>query len=125
MADKIITVREGSNPGDFTFVLPDRRNEDDLEEPIDITGFAFKLIVKRSLDDADSLAFFDLDGSVVSGTDGTFKFILTHEHTSMVPATYPAEIRWFSGGAPATGTPPTDSFSVDYVVEQKVRRDEP
>lgn len=125
MADKFIVVREGSDPGDVTFVLRDFRSEDGPNERVDITGYVFKLIVKRDLADKDADAFFDLTGAIVTALDGIFKFVLTREHTSFTPATYPAEIRWWKGGAPATAEPPTDSFSVDYTVEQKIRRDEP
>lgn len=124
MADKSITVRENSEPGDQTFVLEDRRNEDDPRGVINITGYVFKLIVKRAFDDKDSEAFFDLTGSIVSAAKGVFKFVLAREHTFMAPETYPAEIRWWTS-APATGQLPVDSFSVDYTVDTRVRKTEP
>ena len=125
MADITITVREGSAPGDLTFVLKDRRNEVDPLAEVDITGYAFKFIVKPTVDSDDDEAFFDLSGSIVTAADGEYKFTLNATHTFFLPGTYPGEIRWWSGGAPSTAEPPTDSLSVDYVVEPKIRQNEP
>ena len=124
MADKLLVFRENSIPGDVTFALKDRRNEDDPRAVVDITGYVFKLIVKRNLEDADADAFFDLTGSIVSATDGTFKFVLTAAHTSFPPENYVGEIRWWTS-APGTEEPPLDSFSVSYSITGKVRRNEP
>ena len=125
MADKAITVRYNSAPGAQTFVLTDFRNEDNPNLAVNITGFFFKLIVKRFTDDPDSEAFFELDGAIVTPLDGIFSFTFTAEHTTIPPDIYPGEIRWWSGGAPATGEPPTDALTVDYSVQQGVRADEP
>lgn len=125
MATKTINVRERSIPGVFTFRMKTFRNENTPNGTQDVTGWAFKLIVKRNLDDPDSRALFDLTGTVPAGVLGDFQFTLGFAHTTLKPASYPAEIRWWTGGAPPIGTPPTDYFSTDYVVAAAVRDDEP
>lgn len=120
MATKRIVVRQNTTATLLTFKLTTFRNEASPKTVVDITGYAFYLIVKPDADLADSRAFFDLAGSIVTAAEGTFRFTLTSAHTCLAPGTWPGEIRWFSGGAPATGTPPTDAWSVDYVVEQAI-----
>lgn len=125
MADKTIKVREDSAPGDQIFKLTTFRNEDDPAGVVDITNYVFKLIVKRNFNDPDVEALFDdLTGSIVTALSGIFKFVLTGAHTVLVPATYPGEIRWWAS-APGTEEPPLDAWAVDYIVEPKVRFNEP
>lgn len=125
MADKVVTLREMSAPGDITFKLTDFRNEIDPDAKVDITGYAFKLVVKHNLDDPDTEVLFpELTGAIVTAADGTFKFTLTTAHTSMASGSYVGEIRWWATGA-ATGKRPTDAWSVDYVVQPAVRIAEP
>lgn len=118
MAEKTITVRELSRPTVTLQLLQNFRDESATSAAVNITGYAFKLIVKRDLDDADARAYFDLAGTIVAAASGTVKFDLTLEHTALPAGTYPAEVRWWADGD--TTKPPSDAFSVDYVVERAV-----
>ncbi len=122
-ADRILVVRQNSRPGLFTFQLTDLRNEIDSADPLDITGFVFKLIIKKDVNDADSSALFDLTGAIIDALQGVFSFTLTSEHTTHPAAVYIGEIRWWSS-ATATAEPPIDAFTVDYVVQQSIRLNE-
>lgn len=120
MADKTIRLQWGTSL-ELTYQLFQTRNEAAVNALItdDISGWTFKLLVKRSKADADSLAWVDVTGSVVSNTDKTFKFVLDGRHTTIPPGTWPAQILWWSG---ATTNPPKDGWSVDYTIEQAVNR---
>ena len=125
MPSVTIEVHEGTEPGDQTFVMRDFRNASDPTAVVDITGYAFKLIVKRELDDPDSACLFDLTGSIVTAADGTYKFTLTLAHTCMPAGDYIGQIRWWSGGAPGTEEQPTDAIDCTYRVIGRVRLNEP
>jgi hypothetical protein len=111
-----ITVRYNSTPT-ITRILKDARNEIDEDAALDITGYTIKLIVKQSLDLADSRAWFDLSASIVTAASGTYKFELTPAHTCLPEGTWYGEIRWWSGDATY---PPDDAIQVDFVVEGPV-----
>jgi len=113
-----ISVRYNSSPI-ITRVLRDFRNEVDPEAVVDITGYGFRFVVKRDLEDTDAEAWFDLAGSIVTAAEGIYRFTLTPVHTCQCPGTWPGEIRWWSGGYVA-GTSPTDSVLIDYEVLESV-----
>ncbi len=117
MADKLITVRENSRPF-LTFEMVDFRNEVDPTLAVDITGWAFRLVVKNDIDDPDAQALVDLAGVIVSAPAGTFSFTLTTAHTSLAPGTYVGEIRWWEDGV--TTNPPHDAWRVSYTVQKAV-----
>lgn len=125
MPSATIEVHEGTEPGDQIFVMRSFRNAESPSTVVDITGYVFKLIVKREYDDLDSAALFDLTGAIVTAANGTYKFTLTSAHTAMPAGDYIGQIRWWSGGAPGTEEQPTDAISVRYTVIGKVRLNEP
>ena len=90
-------------------------------DPEDITGFVFKLTVKRSLDDPDSAALFTLDATIASAADGAYKFTFTLVHTSIPPDVYFGEIRYWKTGI-ATTAPPTDKIPIDFTIAKSVKR---
>lgn len=120
MAEEQIVVRQNSRP-QITKVLKDRRNEDDPFGAVNITGYTFKLIVKRAFTDADSSALFDLSGTIVTAASGIYRFTLTSEHTAFPPGVYFGEIRWWDGSV--SNNPPLDAIAVRYIVQQAVQKD--
>lgn len=117
MATEVITVGEKTRPT-IKKIWRDYRNEEDPTKALDITGYAFKLCVKRALTDPDSKAWFDLSGAIVTAASGIYKFDLTTEHTCIPPGTWPGEIRVWTDGT--TTNPPHDRISLDFVVEKAV-----
>ena len=121
MADKIIMVRENVGAV-LTYELTTFRNEADPNAVVNITGYAFQLRVRQThIDDTGELVHtvkFDLAGTIVSATAGTFRFTLTPAHTALQPGTYAAEIVWWSTGT--VTDVPTDAWSVDYVVVERL-----
>lgn len=116
MADKKIEV--GYNTGPLlTFQLTDFRNENNSSGIVDITGYSFKLRVKKNLTDPDSAILVSLNGSILVAASGTFTFQLTTAHTCLPPGKYVGQILWWSG---AVGTTPTDSWTVEYNVADPV-----
>lgn len=115
MAQKVVTVRYNSSPTRKFELL------DEYGAAVNITGYTFKMIVKpflaHEIDGVlpDARAWFDKTGAIITAASGTFKFDLTPAETCLPPGTYPGEIRWWSG---STANPPTDSWSIDYVVEE-------
>lgn len=97
---------------------------DGAGEPVDITGYSFRLIVKPFLSNEDgplpdSRAWVNLAGTIVEATEGTYKFALTALETSHPAGTWPGEILIWSG---ATDEEPDHRISVDYEVEEAVDR---
>jgi hypothetical protein len=116
MASETITVRYNSSPV-ITRILRDSRNEVDPDAAVNITGYTIKLIVKQSAELADSRAWFDLAASIVTAADGSYRFTMTPEHTSIPAGSWPGEIRWWSG---STDNPPTDATQILFVVEESL-----
>ena len=84
---------------------------------VDVSAYAIELVVRHPV----SLAvLFELAGTSL-GTTGKYSFVLTPAHTCFVAGTYPGNIRFWSGGAPAAGTPPSDSKSCDFILEETVK----
>jgi len=123
MSDKTIRVREATEVV-RTFILANADIGSDVnpDDPVDITAYAFLLRVRRSYLDADgdpqNLVEFTLAGAVVTAADGTFKFTLTTEHTTLVPGQYDAEILFWSSGT--VTDPPTGYWNTAYVVEERL-----
>lgn len=113
MADKTIIVQQRIKT-EVTYQLTTFRNEYDPFAVVDITGYTFKMLVKRDRADADSLAWIDITGSIVDAASGLFKFELAAPQTALPEGNWPGIIRWWSG---STGLPPNDAWSLDYVVE--------
>jgi len=111
-----ITVRYNSRPV-ITRIMKDERNEIDPDAAVDINGWTIKLIVKQDRNLPDARAWFDLSASLISVTDGTYKFELTEEHTCLPPGTWPGEIRWWKA---LSYVPPDDAIQVNFVVEDVV-----
>lgn len=92
-------------------------------DPVDITGFTFKWIVKPFLANdedgrlPDSRAWFDKAGAIVTALEGTYKFVLTELETSIPVGTWPGEIRVWSG---ASTLPPDYRISADAECEDAV-----
>lgn len=122
MADETIRVVQGSSPVE-TLTLKDFRNQADPEVLADVSAKTFKLIVKRSIEDADNQAFFDLTATLPGG-DGEYRFTFTAEHTSRVPNIYPGEIRIFNTLTPSAGQAPDDIRTVEFIIDARVRRQE-
>ena len=118
MATKTVRVRRNTSPT-LTFKLTDFRNEAGSTTAVNITGYGFRLVVKSTLDTPDAQTLISLAGTIVSATLGTFKFDLDVRHSGLAAGTYPAEIKWWKSGV-ATTDPPTDAWTVDYVVEEAV-----
>lgn len=113
MSDKRITVQQRTKLT-VTYQLTTFRNNYDPLVPVDITGYTFKLLVKRDRGDADSLAWVDISGTIVTAASGLFSFELSAAQTALAAGTWPGIIRWWSG---STSLPPVDAWSVDYIVE--------
>jgi len=95
---------------------------DDYGDPIDITGYTFKLMVKPFLANEDgqlpdARAWFDKTGAIITALDGTYKFDLTPAETGIPAGTYPGEIRAWSGSATL---PPTYRISAEVTCEEAV-----
>lgn len=113
----VIEVREGSTPTRvFTF-------HDDQGNVVDVSGYQITLTVKPFLVHpdgvtgplADSRAIFSLNASSLGAT-GSFSFVFTKAHTYIGFGDWPAEIRWYTGGAPSSGTGPSDAKQVIFRV---------
>jgi hypothetical protein len=113
MADKTIKVQQRTKLT-IQFQLTTFRDEYDPFAVVDITGYTFKLLVKRDPGDADSLAWVNLTGTIEDATSGLFSFELSAAATSLAPGTWPGILRWWDG---SVLLPPVDAWSVDYTVE--------
>jgi len=121
MADVEVSVRE--NTGfPLTLVWKDRRNEEDPFGVVDITGYAFELVVGfNTVNDDGFLVFteaFKLTGSIVTAADGTYKFTFTPKETALAPGIYIGEINAWSSGT--VTEPPTDSLSFQLTVVERL-----
>ncbi len=94
-------------------VLKDYRHEENPDDPLDITGYTIRLIVKNDKDLADSRAHFTLDATLEEPTRGLYKFTFTTKHTSLPAGIYPGEIRWWTG---STSVPATDAIPCDFEI---------
>lgn len=113
MADKQITVQQRTRLT-VTFQLTTFRNAYDAFVPVDITGYTFKLLVKRDRADLDAVAWINRSGAIVDAETGLFSFELSAAETALAAGTWPGIIRWWAG---STALPPEDAWSVDYIVE--------
>lgn len=118
MATESIRVIRMTQPV-VTRILKQFRDERLASVPLDITGYTIKLIVKNALSDDDARALFDLAATLVTAAGGVYRFTFTTAHTCLPAATYPGQIRWWSGGATVA---PTDSQDVDFVVVEAARK---
>jgi len=100
-------------------IIKNTRDESQKDAPLDITGYTIKLMVKNALGDADDEAIFDLEATIVDGPAGKFQLQFTTEHTCLARATYPADLRLWSGTQ--TG-PPDDAIPVGFVVIESVEK---
>jgi hypothetical protein len=120
MAELTINVREKSRPTvDFADVTAWK---DKAGRVVDITGWTLKLVVKRLVTDPDSQVLFDLTGTIVTATEGAYRFTLDLSHTAFPPGTYPAEVRVWTA-APGSN-PPNDAKSVDFIIEPAIKLSE-
>ena len=123
MTEKFIIVREAEvTTRTYLLLNRDLGDEKDPDDAVDITGYAFLLRVRRTYidvnEDLRELEIFTLAGAIVTAVDGEFKFDLTSEHTALVPATYDAEILFWSSGT--VTDEPTGHFNVTYTVEERL-----
>ncbi len=85
-----------------------------------ITSWAFRLKVyirtKNASDNFVDKKLVDVAGTIITASEGKFQFALTHEHTSLAPATYRGEILAWSTGT--VTDPPTERYAISYVVER-------
>lgn len=131
-----ISINEGTRPV-VTKQLLDFRNDSmtvngetgkmPSQSPVDITGYTFELVIKRQpvgfrvqdgypqVYDSDTYAT-RYDGTIVSATDGTFKFTLDDSITSCY-GEYPAEIRWWKSGD-STSAEPTDRVMTQVLINR-------
>lgn len=112
IARESITLVGMTLPAEYK-VLKDYRNEEAPDEPIDITGYTIRLIVKMDKDLADSRAAFTLDATLEEPTRGLYKFQFTTKHTSLPAGVYPGEIRWWSG---STSIAADDAIPCDFEI---------
>jgi hypothetical protein len=99
------------------FVLQDERGN-----PVDLTGKTVKLVVKRDIEDPDSLILFDLaatpDADQVNNT-GLYTLAFDFNKTSFPANIYPAALRvWPSA---TTSNPPERVEASSYTVERAVK----
>lgn len=79
---------------------------DEYGDPVNLTGYIIKLIVKpfRGNEDGmlpDSRAWLNYAATLITAASGTYKFALTPAETCLPPGTYPAEVRfWLPPTAP-------------------------
>ena len=119
MADERCTVGYNSSPRKKFRLL------DELGDPVDLTGFTVKMMVKPFLSNEDgkvpdSRALFDVTGTVDADQDentGEYYFDFTPAETCSPPGTCPGETRFWSG---ATTVPPKYRRTVDFVVSEPV-----
>ena len=106
-----IEVVQGTKPV-LTYNLTNFRNTLSPNEVIDITGYAFELVVRKRT----GAEVWALNGTIVTAADGSFKFSLTHVQTFIPVGDYDAEIRWWAS-PPANRHNPDDAVVVPYIVK--------
>lgn len=111
-----IRVREKSRPTIY-FKVPNR--DPRSNDPVNITGWTARFIVKQSLELDDARAYFDDSMSIASpATDGVFSLALTLKHTAMPAGTYQGEIRWWNSASQTP--PPLDAERITFIIEEAV-----
>jgi RNase P/RNase MRP subunit p29 len=72
---------------------------DDKGQPIDVTGYTVKIIVKRKNDNSenDNLALVNKSYVIQDGTEGTFDIALTNQETNIPAAEYIFEVQLSKG----------------------------
>lgn len=113
-----ITVRELSRPT-LTMVMYQSRDERATASAANVSGCTIELVVKRDLEDADSLALFTLAATIVDGPTGVISFAFDEGHTGYAPGSYPCEIHWWEAGA-ALDEAPQDALSGTFTIEPAV-----
>ena len=77
----------------LTFGLVDFRDESNPSGVVDVTGYAFELVVREVATEA---VVFRLEGEIVDAAQGLFSFTLSPQHTNLPPKDYSAELRWWA-----------------------------
>lgn len=125
-----ITVQRLTKAADQKLQLLTYWDQTNPSAPQDVTGWLIKLIVKpfRYFVDrsgvlksevTDAEAYFDLAADVsVAPLNGVYTFHFTTVHTCLPVGTYPAQIRWWTGGVLTDS--PDNGFSTAFVVTDNI-----